>query len=150
MRDPSLATGQANAGTRSSGRTGPRHRDADVLYLLQAELCRAIGHPHRIHILDLLSKNERTATQLRTSLGIGKVNLSQHLSLLKQAGLIRSRQRGREALYCLAIPEITDACQLVRNVLAVRLQQGTKLAKSLEASKPKITQEARVPRHRNL
>jgi ArsR family transcriptional regulator len=108
--------------------------DLEELYIMQAEICRVLGHPRRIHILDILAEQERTASQLRASLGIGKVSLSQHLSLLKQAGLIRSRQHGRETSYCIAIPEITGACQLVRKVLTVRLQQGTRLAKTLEAS----------------
>jgi DNA-binding transcriptional ArsR family regulator len=115
----------------------------EELYVLQAEICRVLGHPRRIHILDLLSEQERTATQLRTSLGIGKVSLSQHLSLLKQVGVIRSRQHGRETSYSIAIPEVTDACQLVRKVLTVRLQQGSRLARTLEASNPEGWREMR-------
>lgn len=111
-----------------------RSRDRDSLYRLQAEICRAMGHPRRIQILDVLSQGERTGTDLRRALGIGKVNLSQHLSVMKQAGLIRSRQRGREVLYSLAIHEITRACQLIRTVLAARLRQGVKLAMTLQES----------------
>lgn len=111
-----------------------RGRDLDSIYRLQAEICRAMGHPRRIQILDLLSGGERTGADLRQALGIGKVNLSQHLSVMKQAGLIRSRHRGREVLYSLAIREITGACQLIRTVLAERLRQGLKLAKTLQES----------------
>jgi DNA-binding transcriptional ArsR family regulator len=93
-----------------------------------------MGHPRRIQILDLLSQGERTGADLRRALGIGKVNLSQHLSVMKQAGLIHSRQRGREVLYSLAIHEITRACQLIRTVLAARLRQGVKLARTLQES----------------
>ena len=113
---------------------GMRSRDMDSLYRLQAEICRAMGHPRRIQILDLLSQGEHTGADLRRALGIGKVNLSQHLSVMKQAGLIRSRSRGREALYSLAIHEITRACQLIRTVLAARLRQGVKLARTLQES----------------
>jgi DNA-binding transcriptional ArsR family regulator len=135
MRTLKPSTRQANPGVWSSGQVGQRNRDVEVLYLMQAEICRVIGHPRRIHLLDLLSSGERSASELRGSLGIGKVNLSQHLSLLKQAGLIQSRQRGREALYWIAIPEVSEACQLVRKVLAVRLRQGMRLAKTLHASR---------------
>ncbi len=112
----------------------PKNTDMEALYAMQAEICRVLGHPHRIHILDLLSHSEKTATQLRVSLNIGKVNLSQHLSLLRQAGLIQSCQRGRETAYCIAIPAVTSACRLVRKVLAVRLQQGTRLARALHGN----------------
>lgn len=111
-----------------------RSRDRESLYRLQAEICRAMGHPRRIQILDVLSQGERTGTELRRALGIGKVNLSQHLSVMKQAGLIHARQRGREVLYSLAIHEITRACQLIRTVLAARLRQGLKLAMTLRES----------------
>lgn len=124
----------------SPAASGPNH-EVKVLYLLQAELCRVMGHPLRIEILDLLSERERTATELREWLGVGKVNLSQHLSLLKRAGLIRSQQKGRESVYSLAIPEITDTCHLVRRVLAARLSQGLKLARTLQASAPESTRE---------
>lgn len=135
MRTLNPSTRQASPGEWSSGHVGRRNRDVEVLYVMQAEICRVIGHPRRIHLLDLLSNGEKSASELRAFLGIGKVNLSQHLSLLKQAGLIRSRQHGREALYCIAIPEVSEACQLVRKVLAVRLRQGMRLAKSLHASR---------------
>ncbi len=85
--------------------------------------------------MDLLSSGEKTASELRAVLGIGKVNLSQHLSLLKQAGLIQSRPRGRETLYRLAIPEVTDACHMIRRVLRARLQEGSRLAKALQITK---------------
>ena len=115
-------------------RSEQANTDMEALYVMQAEICRVLGHPRRIHILDLLSHSEKTATQLRASLGISKVNLSQHLSLLRQAGLIQSRQRGRETAYCIAIPAVTDACRLVRKVLAMRLQQGTRLARTLHGN----------------
>lgn len=114
---------------------GSGAQDVEALYVLQAQIGRAVSHPLRIHILDLLSTGEKTGTELRAFLDVGKVNLSQHLLLLKQAGLVRSRQRGRESLYSIAIPEITHACQLMRNVLAARLQHESELMKALQTPK---------------
>jgi DNA-binding transcriptional ArsR family regulator len=128
------------AGAPPSGApAGKKHapapsREMESLYRLQAEICRAMGHPRRIQILDLLAHGELTGSELRRALGIGKVNLSQHLSVMKQAGLIRSRHRGREVLYALTIREISGACQLIRSVLAERLRQGANLAKTLQES----------------
>lgn len=102
-----------------------------------------MGHPRRIQILNLLSAGERSGVDLRRVLGIGKVNLSQHLSIMKRAGLIRSRQHGREYVYSLAVREISTACQLIRTVLAERLRQGASLARTLrESGHPSDEEEA--------
>ncbi len=103
----------------------------EKLYALQADICRVLGHPRRLAILDLLSGGERPTADLLRELRIGKVNLSQHLSVMKRAGLILTRQEGRTTLHRLAFPEIKDACRMIRGVLARRFQQGTELARAL-------------------
>jgi DNA-binding transcriptional ArsR family regulator len=103
-----------------------------AIYAMQAEICRVLGHPRRIQILDLLAEGEKSTAQLLRALGINKVNLSQHMALLKRAGLVETLHLGRAASYRLSFGEIKDACRLIRDVLAARLRQGTRLARSLE------------------
>ena len=98
---------------------------------MQAELCRVLGHPKRLHILDLLADGEKSNAELLHTLKIGKVNLSQHLAVMRFAGLVESRQEGREAFHRLAFSEIKDACRMTREVLAQRLSQTSQLARSL-------------------
>jgi ArsR family transcriptional regulator len=98
---------------------------------MQAGICRVLAHPRRLHILDLLAAGEKSSQQLRHELGISKMNLSQHLALMKHAGLVESRTQGREAIHRLAFTEIKDACGMIRNVLAARLARGSELAKAL-------------------
>ena len=104
---------------------------SERLYEMQAELCRVLGHPRRLQILDILSNNERSAGELLQLLGVSKVNLSQHLGVMKHVGLVESRQQGRQVFYRLAFAEIRGACQMIRHVLSARLNQGTQLAKNL-------------------
>jgi ArsR family transcriptional regulator len=112
----------------------PREQDLEAIYAMQADICRALGHPKRIHILDLLAEGEKGANRLREALDVSKVNLSQHLALLRGAGLVRSRKAGREVSYSLALPEVKEACGFIRHVLAARLERGTELAERLHAS----------------
>jgi ArsR family transcriptional regulator len=105
--------------------------EKDKLYALQADICRVLGHPRRLAILDLLAGGERPTAELLRQLHISKVNLSQHLSVMKRAGLIQTRQEGRTTFHRLAFPEIKDACRMIRSVLARRFQQGTELARVL-------------------
>ena len=109
-------------------------RERESVYHLQAEVCRLLGHPKRLRILDLLAEGEKSSGELLRALGISKVNLSQHLAVMRHAGLIESRQRGREAFHKLAFSEIKDACRLTREVLAVRLNLNTRLARSLNTA----------------
>lgn len=117
-------------GARNSEAVGGRQL---MLYAMQAEICRVLGHPRRIQILDLLADGEKSAAQLLRALRVGKVNLSQHMALLKRAGLVEARHEGRTASYRLSFGEVRDACRLIRQVLAARLRQGTSLAQSLAA-----------------
>lgn len=108
-------------------------RDPQAIYGLQADICRALGHPKRIHIVELLGQGEKGANQLRQALDVSKVNLSQHLALLRGAGLVRAHKTGREVSYSLALPELRDACHFIRQVLTARLEQGLQLAEQLQS-----------------
>ena len=109
---------------------------ADILYAMQAEICQVLAHPRRIQILDLLGEGEKSTAELLRATRTNKVNLSQHMALLKRAGLVDSVRHGRETSFRLGLREIKDACRLIREVLVARLQQGTKLARSLRHAEP--------------
>ena len=106
-------------------------KEREMLYRMQAGICRVLAHPRRLQILDLLAAGEKSSQQLERELGISKMNLSQHLALMKHAGLVESRTEGRAALHRLAFREIKDACGMIRSVLAARLERGSELARSL-------------------
>ncbi|MCC6273504.1 MAG: winged helix-turn-helix transcriptional regulator [Deltaproteobacteria bacterium] len=92
------------------------------IYDMQAEICKALAHPVRLRILDLISEGEKSGSQLLEILKIPKANLSQHLSVLKGAGILKERREGPSRILALAIPQIEEACELIRKVLAQRLQ----------------------------
>lgn len=106
------------------------------IYELQAELCKALASPVRLRILDLISDGEKSGSQLLEVLQIPKANLSQHLSVLKGAGILKERREGQSRILSLAIPQIEEACELIRKVLAQRLQlQGKETEKAWEGLK---------------
>lgn len=117
---------------RAGKPAGTQDLDPQAIYDLQADICRALAHPKRIHIMELLGEGEKGANHLRQVLNVSKVNLSQHLALLRGAGLVRARKAGREVSYTLALPEVRDACQFIRQVLSARLDRGTQLAAQLQ------------------
>lgn len=112
---------------------------AKTIYDLQAEICSALASPVRFQILDLVSENERTASELLKVLEIPKANLSQHLAVLKDAGIIHARKVGLFQYMSLSLPKIKDACALVRSVLlekiALEEKQNAELIKELRAQR---------------
>ncbi|MBI2815629.1 MAG: winged helix-turn-helix transcriptional regulator [Acidobacteria bacterium] len=139
-RKPPKTTNTHRSG-KASVRAGSNHThslaERQPIYRLQAEICRVLGHPERLAIIDLLKNGELPASELRRLLGIGKVNLSRHLKALRQVGLVDGRSRGREALYSLAFCEIGAACSGIREVLALRLHHSARLAETFLPRKPR-------------
>ena len=92
-------------------------------YERQATLCKAFANPTRLHLIDLLSRTERWASELQDGLGISKANLSQHLAILKAAGIVHTRREGKQ-LHCgLAMPEVKQALAVMRNMLKAQARE---------------------------
>ncbi len=93
----------------------------------QARICKAFAHPGRLQILDLLGQGERGVSELQKVLGISKTSISQHLAVLKSAGVLATRREGKQ-LYCsLAMQEVKQACQLIREVLQAQIAASHRL-----------------------
>jgi DNA-binding transcriptional ArsR family regulator len=84
----------------------------------RAELCRVLTDPKRLLILDALRDGERSVGELADELGCALPNVSQHLSLLRNAGLVERRREGTTVHYRLAAPRILDACEIVGEIVA--------------------------------
>lgn len=85
---------------RQSGDTGGRADGAR--FAEAADVLRALSHPARLRIVELLSNGELCVKRLEEILGISQPSVSQHLSRLRYAGLIESERRGHLVCYHLA------------------------------------------------
>jgi DNA-binding transcriptional ArsR family regulator len=94
----------------------------------QVLICKAFANSTRLHILELLGKHDWSAHDLQQEVGVSKANLSQHVTVLKTAGVIVRRRRGKQVYFSLAMPEVKTACQLIRNVLRAQIRNGRQLA----------------------
>lgn len=100
----------------------------DQIYERQVEICKAFANPIRLRILDLLARETCSVSELQKELSISKPNLSQHLTILKQAGVVITRREGKQIFCSLAIPEVKTACQLIRDVLRAQIKKDRLLA----------------------
>lgn len=99
-----------------------------LVYERQVGICKAFANPTRLKILDLVAQHPQPAADLHEKLSISKANLSQHLAVLKAAGVVITRREGKRVHCFLAIPEVKQACQLIRNVLRAQIRNGKQLA----------------------
>ena len=106
---------------------GPQLGADAMIYEKQAQICKAFANPVRLRILDLIANGECGISDLQDSLNISKPNLSQHLAVLKSVGILGVRRDGRQIYCSLAIPEVKQACQLVRRVLIAQVQGASKM-----------------------
>lgn len=103
----------------------------DPIHELQAEICRTLAHPVRIAMLHLLADGPREVNRLAVELGISQPNASQHLSIMRAAGLVEAERDGREMLYQLTDPDVILACDQMARVMRRRLARMAELAARL-------------------
>jgi ArsR family transcriptional regulator len=104
------------------------------LYSLQADFCKALAHPTRLQILDLLSERERTVEELVRVVGTGQSNLSQHLAALRQRRLVVARRQGLNVYYTLSTPKIAEACNLTKKLLLDLLEREHRATRKIEVA----------------
>jgi ArsR family transcriptional regulator len=102
---------------------GPPQAELSMLTLEGAEadeelarLAKAIGHPARVRILRMLSRKEaRVCSQIVDELPLAQSTVSEHLRILKDAGLVRSSQDGPRVGYCINF----DGLRLLKALVAI-------------------------------
>ena len=113
-------------------------RDSDrkalrKIFEMQCQICKAMAHPLRLEIVDLMGVEEISAASLLSALGTSKANLSKHMMQLVQAGIADQRRDGRQVFYRLTHPDINEACIIMRNILVRRIRREEQLAAALSA-----------------
>lgn len=95
-------------------------RDLDQ-YRLHAELCKVLTDPKRLMLLDALRTGEPSVGELAEVIGSTLANTSQHLAIMRSAGLVEGTRDGTTVRYRLAEPAIIDACDIVRGIVRRRV-----------------------------
>jgi DNA-binding transcriptional ArsR family regulator len=102
----------------------------------KAELFRALAHPARIRVLEVLSDGERSVGEMQPLVGIESSHLSQQLAVLRRAGLVTTRKTGSSVYYSLRAPELVDLLVAAKRVLIVSLSDSQELLAGLRAAAP--------------
>ncbi len=106
---------------------------SEQIYSMHAQVCKALADPKRLRIINVLRDGEMTVGDMARVLGLRQANLSQHLMLLRERGVVTTRRQGLNVYYALSNPKIVQACEIMRKVLAEHLAHSAQLSQDLQA-----------------
>jgi len=102
------------------------------LFKLHAEICKTLANPKRLEIMNFLRNKEASASKIMQSVKMSKANLSQHMGVLVQKGVVLARKEGVNVFYKISDGRIIQACDLMRSVLIKVLEGNSKIAQELK------------------
>jgi DNA-binding transcriptional ArsR family regulator len=97
-----------------------------------ADYFKVLAEANRLEILCCLKSGSKNVTEIIAETGLGQANVSKHLKLLAQAGIIDRCPAGVSVYYEIADPLIFDLCELVCDRLSVGLEERSQQLKSLK------------------
>jgi len=77
--------------------------------------------------MDELQNGERTVTEMEQAIGVRQANLSQHLAVLRDKGIVATERRGHNVYYRISNAKILEACRLMREVLLEQIETNNRL-----------------------
>ncbi len=128
MPRPTGRTRQAPAATGHPGPTpnkrGPKPAEQDIFDLIgrsgnieqASEAMQAMAHPLRLKILCLVGPNELNVQEIVEAVGTSQSNISQHLGILRERGILQSRKEANKVFYRIEDPRILKMISLTRDI----------------------------------
>ena len=115
-----------------------------------AQAAKALASGRRIELVDVLANGERTVEALASAVGLSVANTSQHLQVLRQAGLVATRREGTSVHYRLAGPEVFEFWRALRALAAGRLAEVEWLAAAYLGARDELEPVSRQELARRL
>ena len=106
---------------------------ATPIYELKAGIFKTMGHPIRIRVLELLGEREHSVGEMLPELGVEASNLSQHLAVLRRAGLVSTRREGSTVFYALNSSQVAELLAVARRMLTALLADQQQVLNDLRA-----------------
>lgn len=116
-------------------KTKPSQADPSVLVAV-ADYFKVLSESSRLQILSCLKSGPMNVMEIAEATGLGQANLSKHLKVLTQAGLVSRQPKGTSAYYEITDPMIFELCELVCDRISQRLIQQAKSLKALQEKTP--------------
>jgi DNA-binding transcriptional ArsR family regulator len=104
------------------------------LYQAKAEFFKALAHPARIRVLELLSEREHSVGEMLPEVGLESAHLSQQLAVLRKMNLVVTRREGSTVYYSLVSPQVAELLAVARRILTEVLANQVGLLDDLRAA----------------
>jgi DNA-binding transcriptional ArsR family regulator len=101
------------------------------LQMFKAQFFRALAHPTRIRVLEILVRGGRTVQELQEELALDQPIVSQQLAVLRHQGIVLARKEGLSVRYALRDPLIGALLDVARRIFDNRLGNSTGLLREL-------------------
>ncbi|NMF60452.1 winged helix-turn-helix transcriptional regulator [Pseudanabaena yagii GIHE-NHR1] len=98
-----------------------------------ADYFKVLSELSRLQVLCSLKSGSKNVTEIMEETGLGQANVSKHLKILAQAGIVSRTPQGVSVYYEIVEPFIFDLCELVGDRLSLRLQEQSQQLKQLES-----------------
>jgi ArsR family transcriptional regulator len=102
-----------------------------LLYEKQAEIAKSMAHPLRMAILDFLNKGDQCVCDIAAYVGSERSNISKHLAIMTNAGLLEYRKEGLKVIYSLKCKCVTDFFTCAMDVIKRQAKENEKLLRAI-------------------
>lgn len=103
----------------------------ELAYKIKADFLKALSHPLRLQIIEFLKSGEQKVGTISRKLGIPQSSLSRHLLLLREGGILKSRQEGTVIFYAIENAEIFKVLRPIAEMLRQKLRKTERVLDSL-------------------
>lgn len=100
---------------------------------LMADFFKVLSEVSRLQIVCSLKSGSKNVTEIIEATSLGQANVSKHLKMLSQAGVVSRRQEGVSVYYQIANPFIFELCELVCDALSIQIEQQNRQFEELGA-----------------
>ena len=104
-----------------------------AIYRMHAEFCKTLADANRLLIINELAKGELSVGELTERLQLKQSNVSKHLTLMRERGLVIRRRDGATAYYTLSDHRISEAIGLLKQIHAEQLSKQVNLAQLISS-----------------
>ncbi|MEA5619545.1 metalloregulator ArsR/SmtB family transcription factor [Cronbergia sp. UHCC 0137] len=97
-----------------------------------ADYFKVLSEISRLQVLCCLKSGSKNVTEIIETTGLGQANVSKHLKILTQAGIVKRQPQGVSVYYEITDPLIFEICELVCDRLSIRLEEQSQQLKQLD------------------
>jgi DNA-binding transcriptional ArsR family regulator len=116
---------------KAAGAPGAANNELDVVFAVVARYFGLLAEPTRLKILHTICRDERSVSAIVAATGATQTNVSRHLALMHQAGVVSRRRAGNTVYYRVDDPEFVEICRSVCVQIASRIDGQKPLKRDL-------------------